>query len=104
MLSSYIGEVVQASQKVADSLKKGGLNRPSERLEKIARMLSTLSTCSEEEIRRKLAMKPYKTELDFLYSAVTDVKGLKDMCPSQLQYEDWRYELSEVNEALNKLK
>lgn len=104
MLTSDINEVVQTSRKVADSLRKGGLNRPSERLEKTARMLSALSTCSEDEARKKLASKPYMAELDFLHSAVTDIKGLKDICPSQLQYQDWRYELSEINEALNKLK
>ncbi|PID44168.1 MAG: hypothetical protein CSB47_11550 [Proteobacteria bacterium] len=77
MLLDYISGVVQTSQKVADSLNKGGLDRLSQRLEKIICMLSMLNAGTEEEAKKKLASKPYKTELDFLSSAVTDIKGLK---------------------------
>ncbi|KZZ41298.1 hypothetical protein A3759_16025 [Thalassolituus sp. HI0120] len=104
MLLTKINDIVLASQKVADSLGRGGLRRPSQRIDKTIRMLKLLTTGTEEDAKQKLASKPFKAELDFLSSAVTDIKGLKDVCPKQLEYEDWRAELSSLNDALNKLK
>ncbi|NRD71848.1 hypothetical protein HQQ94_01020 [Shewanella sp. VB17] len=104
MLLNDIHKTVQECQVVANELKIAGINRASVRFDKFIKLLGTLNTSTEAEIKKKLSSKPYKTEIDFITSAVTDIKGLKDMCPSQLKYEDWRDKLSKLRTSLAKLK
>lgn len=104
MLIDKINETIKACKIVGDSFAKGGLERPSQKIDKTVDMLTMLSIETEEEAKKRLNSKSCKDELDLLRSAVTDIKCLKDMCPSQLDYGSWRDQLSTLNKALNNLK
>jgi len=104
MVLSNIENTVNVCQTVIYEMKQGGLTRPSLRLEKIVKMISALNGYTDAEAKTKLASKPYQSEIKVLMSAASDIKGLKDMCPNHLPYEDWRNELSRLKEAVEFLQ
>ncbi|WP_299490901.1 hypothetical protein [uncultured Shewanella sp.] len=100
----FLDNTIKKCQIVADILKNDGLSRQAERINKTIRMLSQLTSLTDLEAQKKCSTKAYRTEITFLLSAVTDVKGLKDMCPTQLSYNDWRAALSAMKDALDDIK
>ncbi|MCL1124455.1 hypothetical protein [Shewanella surugensis] len=100
----FLDNIIKKCQIVADILENDGLSRQAERINKTIRMLSQLTSLTDIEAQKKLSTKPYRTEITFLLSAVTDIKGLKDMCPTQLSYDDWRAALSVLKVALDDIK
>lgn len=89
---------------VSGELKKGGLDRAALRLEKVANMLNGLTIGSDEQIVSTLRSKPYKREIDYLISAVSEGKGLTDTCPTTISYDDWRELLANLHRKLKALK
>jgi len=83
---------------VIDEMKKGKLRKQAARLEKILNLFDGLRGNNEDAIRMKIKSKYYLTELEFLKSSICDVRGLKDLCPDQLSYEEWRGLLSALED------
>jgi hypothetical protein len=99
-----IDDVIANAKKIVDILKENGLNRLSHGIDKITDLLKNIESMPESEIQEKLLSKPYKREVDLLYSMVSDIKGLKDMCPDNISYDEWRIHIYNLKESINKMK
>jgi predicted phosphatase len=99
-----IDDVIVNAKKIVDILRENGLNRQSHGIDKITDLLKNLESMSESEIQEKLLSKPYKREIELLYSLASDIKGLKDMCPDNISYDEWRTHIYNLKESINKMK